>query len=193
MVKRVRSTSRRKQPICLSWLRMRASYWSFQVQMLPTKASRPRSWRFLCSFLEDAAFDDGLGGDAGVVGAGHPEGVVALHASPAGEDVLQGVVEGMAEVEGAGDVWGGDDDGEGGLFAVGMGGEVAAIEPEGVPATFGFVRVVLLGEVRDAHTWLNSRFGASSAHGRPIREPGGRLLHFPGRSGRGRVRLACET
>ena len=33
--------------------------------------------------LADAAFDHGLGGDAGVVGAGHPEGVVALHPPPA--------------------------------------------------------------------------------------------------------------
>src|SRR5205814_5230648 len=38
--------------------------------------------------VADALLDDRLGGDAGVVGAGHPEGVVPLHPSPADEDVL---------------------------------------------------------------------------------------------------------
>ncbi len=117
----------------------------------------------LLFFLEDAALDDSLGGDAGVVGAGHPEGVVTLHPSPAGEDVLKGVVERVAEVEGAGDVGRGDDDGEGGLFTFGMGGEVAAIEPESVPPALGFVRVVLLGEVGDAHAWLGSGRWAEAA------------------------------
>jgi hypothetical protein len=33
----------------------------------------------LAFFLEQPPLDDRLGGDAGVVGAGHPQGVVALH------------------------------------------------------------------------------------------------------------------
>ena len=64
----------------------------------------------LLFFFEEPLLDDGLGGDAGVVGAGHPEGVVALHPAPADQDVLERVVEGVAEVEGAGDVRRGDDD-----------------------------------------------------------------------------------
>ena len=55
-------------------------------------------------FFEQPPLDDGLRGDAGVVGAGHPQRVVALHPLHANEDVLQRVVERVAEVEGAGDV-----------------------------------------------------------------------------------------
>lgn len=33
---------------------------------------------------------DGLGGDTGVVGAGHPQGVITAHAPPAGDGVLRG-------------------------------------------------------------------------------------------------------
>src|SRR5208283_3598625 len=57
--------------------------------------------------------DDGLGGDAGVVGAGQPEDFLAVHARLAGEDVLDGVVEDVAHGEHAGDVRRRDDDGIG--------------------------------------------------------------------------------
>ena len=40
-------------------------------------------------FFEQPLLDDGLGGDAGVVGARHPEDVVTLHPPPADQDVLQ--------------------------------------------------------------------------------------------------------
>ena len=61
------------------------------------------------------AFDDVLGGDAGVVGAGDPEGGAAGHAVVADEHVLDGAGDGVAEVESAGDVGGrhGDDEGRG--------------------------------------------------------------------------------
>ena len=58
----------------------------------------------LLLLLEQPLLDDGLGGDAGVVGAGHPEAVVALHPPPADQDVLQRVVERMAQVQAPGDV-----------------------------------------------------------------------------------------
>ncbi len=64
-------------------------------------------------FFFEAAFDNGLRGDAGMIGAWHPEGVVALHALEADDDVLQRVVEGVTKMEGAGDVRRRDDDGEG--------------------------------------------------------------------------------
>ena len=63
------------------------------------------------ALLGQLALDHVLGGDPGVVGAGHPEHVVALHAPVAAEDVLEGVVEGMAHVQDAGDVGRRDDDG----------------------------------------------------------------------------------
>ena len=98
-------------------------------------------------FFEDGFFDDGLGGDAGMVDAGHPEGVVALHAVVAGEDVLNGAIDGVAEVEGAGDVGRGDDDGEaffqGGL--IGDGVEGLGVEPFLVDGFFDGLGVVLRG------------------------------------------------
>ena len=54
--------------------------------------------------LQQPPLDDRLGGDAGVIGAGHPERLEALHAFLADEDVLQRVVQGVAEVQGAGHV-----------------------------------------------------------------------------------------
>ena len=44
---------------------------------------------------QKAFFHHGLGGDAGVVGARHPEGVEALHPPHANQDVLKRVVEGV--------------------------------------------------------------------------------------------------
>ena len=62
------------------------------------------------SSVKQPPLDDRLGGDAGVVGARHPERVEALHPLLADEDVLQRVVQGMAQVQGAGDVGRRDDD-----------------------------------------------------------------------------------
>ncbi len=50
------------------------------------------------------ALDHDLRGDAGVVGAGHPEGVRAHHAVVAREAVHDGLVERVAHVQGAGHV-----------------------------------------------------------------------------------------
>ncbi len=63
--------------------------------------------------LFEPLFDDGLRGDSGVVGAGHPQRDHARHARAADEDVLAGVVQGMAEVQRAGDVRRRDHDGVG--------------------------------------------------------------------------------
>ena len=64
----------------------------------------------------ESFFHHGLGGDAGVVGAGQPEHFLAKHPGAPGEDVLDGVVEDVAEGEDAGDVGRGDDDRVGGAF-----------------------------------------------------------------------------
>ena len=108
---------------------MRASYLSFHCQMRFTSSSRPRSWRVFFSCCEHAPFHHGLRGDAGVVGAGHPQGVVALHAPPADQHVLQRVVEGVAHVQGAGHVRRRDDDGVRLRAGSGSAVEVAAARP----------------------------------------------------------------
>src|SRR5687768_10047840 len=79
-------------------------------------------------FLE-TALDHHLCGDAGVVDARNPQGVEAGHALPAHDDVLQGVHERVTDVQAAGDVGRGDDDGELRLFAVGDRSEVAFALP----------------------------------------------------------------
>ncbi len=81
------------------------------------------------ALLGELAFDDVLGGDAGVVHAGQPQGVEALHPAPADEDVLDGVVERVAHVQGAGDVRRRDDEGVGRGVGLAAGGEVAALDP----------------------------------------------------------------
>jgi hypothetical protein len=48
--------------------------------------------RFLFVF-QQPALDHRLGRDAGVVGAGHPQRVVALHPLAANQNILQRVVE----------------------------------------------------------------------------------------------------
>ncbi len=65
------------------------------------------------AFLHQLALDHHLGGDAGVIGAGQPEGAAARHAPPAGEDVHLRLVEHVAHVQAAGDVGRRQQDGEG--------------------------------------------------------------------------------
>ncbi len=70
-----------------------------------------------------------LGGDTGVVHAGQPQGLVALHALAAGQGVHERVLEGVPQVQGAGDVRRRDDDGVRGLLARGIGREVPTLHP----------------------------------------------------------------
>ena len=58
------------------------------------------------AFFAEFIFDLHLGGDAGVVAAGHPQRVVAAHTLVADDDVLQGHVHAVAHVQDAGDVGG---------------------------------------------------------------------------------------
>lgn len=81
------------------------------------------------AFHLEAFIDDGLSGDAGVVGAGNPYGVVAKHAMVARLDILEGVVKGVAHVEGGGDVGRWDDDGVGGSGRVRLGMEGVGLCP----------------------------------------------------------------
>ena len=97
------------------------------------------------------AFHDVLGGDAGVIGAGHPERGVALHAFAADEEVLDGQVEGVAHVQHAGDVRWRNDDGEG--FAVRV--DLRPKGPGGLPSRIP-TRLDLGGLVRRSHRFLGS-------------------------------------
>ena len=78
------------------------------------------------------AFRHHLGRDPGVVGAGLPERIVAHHPVPAGQDVLQRVVERVAHVERAGHVRRRDHDGKGGLawFGIRSGGKGLGVKPK---------------------------------------------------------------
>ena len=82
-----------------------------------------------------------LGRDGGVVGAGHPEGVLAHHAGAAHEDVLDGVVEHVAHVQHAGDIWRRDNDGVG-FAAVRLAVEKLVLHPVVVPSLLDSRRIV---------------------------------------------------
>ena len=91
-----------------------------------------------------------LGGDGCVVGAGHPQSLIALHTTPADEDILQGVVQSVTHVQLTGDVGRGHHDGVGLLlvavliFGVSGGVEIVAINPELIDALFHFLRLINL-------------------------------------------------
>jgi len=88
----------------------------------------------------DRALDHHLRRDSGMVGADHPARVAALHPLPADEDVLQRLVQRMADVERAGDIGRWQHDGERrGAGAVGA--ECAAFLPVAIPAGFDVGRV----------------------------------------------------
>src|SRR5690554_3536636 len=82
-------------------------------------------------FCSQFAFDDHLGGDAGMIGANGPQCVTALHALEAGEGVHDGVLERMAHVQAAGHVGWRDGDAVGIAFSAGA--EIAFGFPVFVP------------------------------------------------------------
>ena len=61
------------------------------------------------ALFEKLFFNDILRRYTGVVGAGHPLGLVALLPFESYNDILDGVIQGMAHVEDAGDIWRGYD------------------------------------------------------------------------------------
>ena len=98
------------------------------------------------TLLAHGLHDLGLGGDGSVVGAGEPQGGVARHTLIADQDVLEGIVQGVAHVELARDVGRGNDDGVGLLVGVAVGGEVALVHPVLVDPVLKFGRGIGLGE-----------------------------------------------
>jgi len=92
--------------------------------------------------LRQVPLDHGLGGDAGMVGARKPQGLIPGHAVVARQQVHDGVLQGVAHVQGSGDVGGRDDDAVWRLPALHAWREHAVAEPAVVPARFGLARVV---------------------------------------------------
>ena len=90
--------------------------------------------------------DFGLGGNGGMVGAGHPQGGVALHPLVAGQDVLPGFVHSVAHVQLAGNVRRRHDDGKRFFAAVDLGMEIPLVAPVLVDAVLGALRGILFGE-----------------------------------------------
>src|ERR671910_2848515 len=79
--------------------------------------------------LEEMAFYQGLGADAGVVHAGQPERLESLHPAPPDQGVHQGVAECVADVQGPRDVRRRDHDAIRRLARRRVSGEVAALDP----------------------------------------------------------------
>jgi len=89
-----------------------------------------------------------LGGDAGVVCPRHPEGVAAAHPLVANQDILHGVVQGVADMEHACDVGRRDDDGKRRFPLLHHCLEVFLLKPFFIPAgldLFELVRLCQLG------------------------------------------------
>jgi hypothetical protein len=78
--------------------------------------------------------DHHLRGDAGVVGAGLPQGFIPQHSMVTGQGIHEGVLEGMTHVQRPGDIGRGDHDAEG-ITATGH-SKVAVLFPGLVPALF---------------------------------------------------------
>ncbi len=86
------------------------------------------------AFRVELSLHHHLGGDSSMVGAGLPERVESAHAPVADERIHDGVLEGVAHVQRAGDVGGRDDDRIGGTAAAGR--ERAEALPSGVDPRF---------------------------------------------------------
>ena len=96
-------------------------------------------------FLGELAFDDELRGDSSVVHAGKPQRAMAAHAVPADEHVNLRVLQHVADVDRAGNVWRRKRDRKhgavGGIFSA----EEFLVEPGLGPALFDLLRLVGLG------------------------------------------------
>ena len=118
------------------------------------------------AFLFELAGDDHLGGDAGVVGAGEPEGVVAEHAMPAGGDVDFGVLQHVADVEDAGDVGRRDDEREDASGLGGVGAEDVGVNPPLRPMRFEPLGLVDFLDLHGKYQYIRG-WGIGSGDGDP--------------------------
>ena len=93
-------------------------------------------------------FHSPLGGDAGVVGTGQPEGRHAAHATPANQSILQGFLQGVSQMQLAGDVGGRHDYAVRSLVRVLRRGEEALVQPILIDALLNVGGVISPGHVR---------------------------------------------
>ncbi len=90
----------------------------------PLQEALPAEFAVVDALFPKLVLDQRLHRDAGVVHARQPQRLVALHPAAPGEQVHQGVLEGVADVQAAGDVRRRDDDRERRLLAVRIRDEV---------------------------------------------------------------------
>ena len=128
------------------------------------------------ALLRQHPFDDHLGRDAGMVCARLPQHVAPLHPVEADQDVLDRVVEGVAEMQAAGDVGRRDHDGVGFAAGLRIGPERARRFPAFVlPAFHGFGPVGLV-----QHDAPRRRFDCRAAHyPRAVRPVNGSVVARP--------------
>src|SRR5690606_19672147 len=125
-------------------------------------------------FLGQRLLHPHLGGDARVVRPRQPEGLLPLHPVPPGEDVLQGLVQGVAHVEHPRHVGRGDDHGEPGLVAVDPGMEEPVLLPPPGPALLRLAGLVPVGPARRtgrAYRRASTRQLRGDLRHRPPRRP----------------------
>ena len=102
--------------------------------------SRPSARRSGIALLGQLAFDHHLRGDAGMIGARLPKHAFAAHALETDENILQRIVERMADMQGARDVRRRDDDAET-VLRIRFWLERARLFPSLAPARLHFLRV----------------------------------------------------
>ena len=99
------------------------------------------------SLLGKLLFHHILGGNAGMIGAGHPQHLIAAHPFPAHQNILQGVVQGMADMQHPGYIWWRNNYGVLWFVRVFVRMEKAVFFPETVPSAFNFAGIVTAGEI----------------------------------------------
>lgn len=98
-------------------------------------------------FRGQLAFHHVLSGNTGVIRTRHPEGVVALHPMIAGEQILQGVVQGMADMEYAGHIGRRNHNGKGILTLCHFCAKGLVFQPVLIPALFNLLKLICFGQV----------------------------------------------
>jgi hypothetical protein len=122
------------------------------VLPLPDALDKALSAEVMAGFalqLEESLFDDCLRGDPCVVCSGHPQGVVSLHAVPAGEQVLHDIIHGMAHMKGTGDIGQGHHDDVAVVPLVRDGPESVLLGPASSDRRFDFAWFVLCRQFLD--------------------------------------------
>ena len=98
--------------------------------------------------LFEVFFHPYLRGDSGMVCSGQPEGFISFLARAAHQDVLDGVVQYMAQMQHSRDVGGRDDDRVGRLFRSRVSLETTFFNPAGLPFFFHQGGIVCFGQIR---------------------------------------------